>query len=174
MSVIARKGICLNPYESLIRNIGMDGSGEHNVVTDLYDTKLMDQGKELFDLPDEIEVLDDTRRAYVPLFGSYTAMNRDDDEKKKILVYGIGNYYLQNEQEICEKYYVQAFIDKKKHEWFAGKRIIKKSMIKNYTYDFILVMIRDSRECMKVAEELKKMNIEAGKIIMGHDFLKRR
>lgn len=57
------------------------------------------------------------------------AVNQDSSAKEKILVYGLGNFYLQNEQKICKEYYIEAFVDRRKRGWFAGKRIIKQKEI---------------------------------------------
>lgn len=167
LNVIAKEGICINPYESLIRNIGLDGSGTNCGVTDYYDVSLMDKSKQIFDLPDEVHVTEKTIEAFTPLFGSYTALNCDEKEKEKILVYGLGNYYLRTEERICAEYYVEAFVDRVKKGWFAGKPIIKSKDIEKYTYDKILVMIMNNEERLEVKEYLKAQGIESKKILDG-------
>lgn len=172
LDAIIREKVCVNPYESLIRNIGLDGSGEHCVATDYYDTGLMDQEKKSFVLPDEIVFEDETIKAFAPLFGGYTAINRDENGKEKILVYGLGNFYLRNEQKICEEYYVEAFIDRRKHGWFAGKQIIKKTEVDQYAYNRILVMIQDSEDCLDVVKQLLAEQIDPEKILIGYKLYK--
>lgn len=168
LNVIAKEGICINPYESLIRNIGLDGSGTNCGVTDYYDVSFTDKEEQLFILPDEIDITEETKEAFAPLFGSFTVLNRRDARKEKILVYGLGNFYVRNEQNICGQYYVEAFIDRTKKGWFAGKPIVKKQDIEKYTYDKILVMIQDSKDCLEVKEELKEQGIEQEKILDGN------
>lgn len=172
LNVIAQNGICVNPYESLIKNIGLDGTGENCGVTDQFNTKLMGVEKKIFDLPDEIEIADDTIKAFASLYGSYTAINFDEKAKEKILVYGLGNFYLRNEQKICEEYHVKAFIDRGKHGWFAGKQIIKKEEIDKYTYDRILVMIQNGKDCLDVEKQLIAAQIDPEKIWIGHNLYK--
>lgn len=170
LNAIAEGGICLNPYESLIRNIGLDGSGRHCGSTDVWNVNTMDREKENFNLPDIIEIEVETIEAFTSLFGSYTALNLDGADKERVLVYGLGNFYLRNEQKICEKYYVEAFIDRKKYGWFAGKRIIKRPEIDQYIYDKILVMIWDDKDCLDVKKQLTNSQIDIIKIMDGHDF----
>lgn len=57
LTVIKNDGVCLSPYKSLIHNIGMDGSGRHNVIR--KDTWVNNNEKKYncqFVLPDEITV----------------------------------------------------------------------------------------------------------------------
>lgn len=169
LKAIAERGITVIPYKSLIRNIGLDGSGVHCSVMDYYDVTLANGQNGTFDLPDDIEITDETIEAFMPLFGNATAINRDNGLKKRILVYGLGNFYLHNEQEICAEYYVEAFIDRKRHGWFAGKRIIKKEEMEHYTYDKVLLMIQDDQDCQDVERQLLAQQIPSEKIVIGRD-----
>lgn len=168
LNVIAKEGICINPYESLIRNIGLDGSGTNCGVADSYDVSLMDKEKQIFNLPDEVHVAEETAEAFTPLFGSYATLNGDENKKEKILVYGLGNCYLRAEKKICAEYYVEAFIDRAKKGWFAGKPVIKSEDIEKYTYDKILIMILNKDDCLEVKELLKTQGIESEKILDGN------
>lgn len=170
LNVISKEGICINPYESLIRNIGMDGSGVHCGVTDRFEVKSMNEQKKEFAFPDSIGFLDETKEAFAALYGSYTAINKKEDWKEKVLVYGVGNFYLQNEKVINEKYYVEEFIDQKKLGWFAGKKIIRLDELKKYTYDKILVMVQDIQECIKIVAELIEQDVNHEQILLGHNF----
>lgn len=169
LKVIEKEGICINPYKSLIKNIGFDGSGIHCGATDIWDVKAIEDEKTVFHLPNEVAISNEIIEAYIPMFGQYTAINEDNGIKEKVLVYGAGNFYQQKEQQICEKYFVQAFIDRKKKGWLAGKQVIKEKDINRYEYDWILVMISDSQECMKVVKELAKQKVDPQKILTGHD-----
>lgn len=168
LNVIVAEGICINPYQSLIRNIGLDGSGTHCGSTNIWDVKIADGKKEAFNLPERIEIREETKREFIKLFGNYTAINRNDEAKEEIMVYGLGNFYLRNEEKVCEKYYVQAFVDRKKRGWFAGKQIIKRTEIKQYTYDWILIMIQDEEECSVIEKELIANGIKPEKILFGN------
>ena len=66
LAVISQKGLCLAPYESLIDNIGLDGSGVHCGVGKSL-LKLMDSGKTSFKLPDKVDVVDN----YKEIFANY-------------------------------------------------------------------------------------------------------
>ncbi len=172
LDAIYREKICLNPYESLIQNIGLDGSGTHCGCSDEFDVAVMGRQKKIFDLPENIDITDETSEAFTPLFGSYTAVNGSKETKEKILVYGLGNFYLRNERQICNVYFVEAFIDREQQGWFAGKRIIKKKKIDQYTYDRILVMIQDEKDCQEVVKELLMRQIDSEKILIGRDLYK--
>lgn len=54
LTVIANDGVCLNPYHSLIHNIGMDGSGTHSVVRKDRWKYIEKIDKDKFTLPDEV------------------------------------------------------------------------------------------------------------------------
>lgn len=45
LNVISKEGICINPYESFIRNIGMDGTGVHCGATNQFEVKCIDEEK---------------------------------------------------------------------------------------------------------------------------------
>lgn len=171
LNVIAREGICIYPYESFIRNIGTDGSGVHCGITSKYDVDMIYEEKKEFCLPDNIGFLDETKKAFVSEFGGYTAISKEDGIKEKVLIYGLGSFYVQNEKKINEKYYVEAFIDTWKRGWFAGKKILKLNDIEKYRYDKIIVMIRDVQECKKVMETLTKKISNVDIIISGHDIV---
>ncbi|KAI4450850.1 hypothetical protein C823_005387 [Eubacterium plexicaudatum ASF492] len=65
--VIENEGVCINPYNSLINNIGMDGTGVHCGKTDKFQVKLSDDIKVDFKLPDEITILDSTKK-HLPVY----------------------------------------------------------------------------------------------------------
>lgn len=169
LNVISKEGICINPYESFINNIGMDGSGVHCGVTDRFEVKNIDEKKKTFCLPDKIEVSEDVRRVFASLYGSDTAISREDTGKEKILVYGAGNFFRENEKGINERYNIEAFVDKRKRGWLAGKRIIPINQIGQYSYDWILVMVWDIQECIDIVKELTDQRIDRSQIVLGHD-----
>ena len=156
LNVIAKKGICINPYESFIRNIGMDGTGVHCGVTDQFEVKCIDEKKHDFCLPDNIGFLNETIKAFIPLHGSYTALNRQTADRSRVLVYGLGNFYLKNEKQISHEYYVDKFIDRSKKGYFAGKEIIKLRQLEQCSFDKIIIMLQDEKENNKVAYDISK------------------
>ena len=167
LNVIENQGICINPYESLIQNIGNDGSGINCGETDKYNVIVSSNVKKKFDLPDKIEILDETKEAFRNLYGSYSTM-KESDLKEKVLIYGLGNFYLQNEEAVNCKYNVKAFIDCKKNGWYAGKKIIRMQEIVKYEYDKIIIMIQSIQECLNIVKKLIKLNVDYKKIILGH------
>lgn len=169
LDAIIREKICLNPYESLIQNIGCDNSGEHCGDTHQWDVVLAEDRERAFCLPDEISITNEEIKAFIPLFGRYTAVNCEDGNREKILIYGLGNFYLRNERKICEKYYIQAFIDRGRYGWYAGKKIIKKEEINKYVYDRILIMIQNEDDCLDVKTQLVAYGLEPEKILIGRD-----
>lgn len=174
LGAILRNGVCINPYVSLIKNIGLDGTGEHCNVTDKFDVALADTDKEIYDLPNTVPLLQETIEKLVPLFGLYTAVMEDDPLKEDILVYGAGNFFVENEKSIIDKYNIKAFVDREKRGWFAGKRIIRPSEIKNNQYSRILIMVKDTYECEKIVEYLISLKIDREKILIGYDLIEKK
>ncbi len=170
LNIIARKGICIHPYESFIRNIGMDGTGVHCGVTKQYEVKCIDEEKKEFCLPDQIDFSKEAAHAYISLCGSYTALNQKDESRENILIYGLGNFYLKNEKVISERYNIMAFVDGYKHGWFAGKKIISVDEIEQYTYDRILIMIINPEDCRKIVRKIVDRGISSDKILLGCNF----
>lgn len=169
LHMIEDDGICVLPYESLIRNIGLDGSGTHCGVSDKFEVKVYDNRKEEFILPDNVDILQTTKAAYVNLYGSYTAVNKKDNQKKSVIVYGMGKFFRQYEKEINEQYYIEAFIDRREKGWYAGKKIICLDEIAEYNYDNVLVMVLNIQECFYITDELINMKVNAKQIIIGHE-----
>lgn len=155
LTVIWNQGICINPYRSLIANIGMDGSGVHCGVSDRFEIETEDEDKEEFSLSDRIEISDKVKRAFVSLYGSYTALdNKAVEDKEKILVYGQGNYFRESERELNLRYHIVAFVDSYKKGYYAGKKIIRPEDIKDYSFDKILIVIKNIGECIKITKRL--------------------
>lgn len=168
--IIENEGICINPYESLIQNIGMDGSGVHCGTSDKFQVKISEGLKNHFKLPDDVTILNNTKEAFASLYGNYTSISKDDGLKEKILVYGLGNFFLQYEKDINERFYIEAFVDRKKKGWYAGKRIIRVQDIGTQKYDKILIMVHNIQECINITTNLISENICADKILMGHSY----
>lgn len=168
--VIENKGICINPYKSLIQNIGLDGSGTHSGITDNYQVELSEELQSEFALPDHIDIPHTAEMAYADFQGqgSHTAANIDELTKQHIIVYGMGKFFTQYEKEINASYYIEAFIDKYKKNWYAGKKVIRMNQVAEYNYDKILVMVLDIQQCISIIKELIGRGIDAEKIVLGH------
>ena len=66
LNVILKEGICINPYESLISNIGFDSSGVHCGITDRFNVKTSNEEKEKFHLPESIGFSNKVKEVFVP------------------------------------------------------------------------------------------------------------
>ena len=171
LNVIERNGICINPYQSFIKNIGMDGSGVHCGVDDQFDVEYIDERRKKFCLPNVIDLLDETKKAFSPLYGSYTALNNYVSNRSIVMVYGLGNFYKKHEKQINDEYYIEMFIDTVKKGYFEGKRIIEPNEVNCYVFEKIIIMIQSEIESLRVYEKLvKTYNIPEEKIELG--FLK--
>lgn len=164
--VIENGGICVNPYESLIENIGWDGSGVHCGVSSRFDVKVSNKIIEDFNLPNDIDILPATQKAFVGLYGSYTATNTEN--KEKVIIYGLGMFFQRYEKEINEQFYIEAFINKRQKGWFAGKKIISLSELSEYDYSKIIIMVQDIQECFHIIKTLIDRKVCCEKIILGH------
>lgn len=157
LTVIWNKGICINPYKSLISNIGFDGSGFHCGVSTKFEVEMMDDDKEEFSLPNRIRVSDEVKEAFALLYGSYTAISSDNgNDKERVLVYGQGNYFHEREKVLNCRYHIIAFIDSYKRGYYAGKEIIRPDDIKEYSFDKIVIAIKNIGECIKIIKNLTK------------------
>lgn len=169
LHMIENNGICVLPYESLIQNIGLDGSGVHCGASDRFKVEVSNDKKTEFALPDNIDILQITKKAYVGLYGSYTAANIENDQKESIIIYGMGRFFRQNEKEINEQYNIKAFIDRREKGWYAGKKIISLDELVKYDFDKVLVMIQNIQECCRVVRELIQRKVNAKRILIGHN-----
>ena len=88
--------------------------------------------------------------------------------KEKILLYGLGNFFSQYEKEINEKYDIAAFIDKQKTGEYSGKQIIHIDGEGHWDYKYIIVMLYDIQECLRVSRTLISMGVDCKKILLGH------
>lgn len=171
--VIENNGICINPYESLIQNIGMDGTGQNCGISNRFWVKIQDEIVQDFKLPDQIEVRNDVKSAFANLYGSYTAINENEDMKEKVLIYGMGKFFTQYEKMLNERYYIEAIIDKGKNGWYAGKKIVDISDIKQYDYSKIIIMVANIQENISISKKLIKNNIDYREIVLGHNLFGR-
>lgn len=172
LHVIENKGICINPYRSLINNIGMDGTGVHCGITQRFHVAISNGSCKEFLLPEKPDILDTTEKAFADLYGSYTAIHKEDGQLENVLIYGLGNFFKTNEKELNEMYNIKAFIDTKKTGWFAGKKIININEIERYEYDKIIIMLQKFQECKNVLHILVGKGIAMEKIELGHCCIK--
>lgn len=171
LSVIKQGGLCLNPYNSLIKNIGFDGSGVHSGSIERKKAPAMDERVERFILPDQLTIDEEVKCAFPMLFHGVYHDTKNTD-KPKAVVYGIGNFYKRNEIKISKQYNVVMYVDKAQRGYYAGRKIGKKNDINDLQCDVIILMIADLNEAVKVARELyEKYDVPFEKIRMGQEIL---
>lgn len=156
LKVIEDGGWCINPYKSLIQNIGMDGTGVHCGETKNYDVVTDEKRDMEFILPDKVQCPYCVKEAFTSLFGGYTALGHYDERKKNILIYGVGKCWRQNERLVNEQYNIIGFVDRKKKGWYAGKKIVTPTEITTYEYNYIMVMLYDPKECKQIERDLEE------------------
>lgn len=157
LKTIEDGGFCINPYASLITNIGFDGSGVHCGKSDDYKVDLNMCEHINFCLPQEVNIPMEIENAFAKMYGCYTAVKYEQIiQKDQVLVYGLGNYFFENEKSINLNYQILAFIDRYRKGYYAGKKIIKVKDITQYNYDKILMMIKNEEECRKAIDSLRK------------------
>ncbi len=153
--VIQNKGFSINPYNSLIENIGFDGSGEHCDKSDAFRAPINQYTDSLF-LPDFLEMEDAVKRCFAEFYSSYTACREIEDNKEDVIVYGIGRTFSANEKIINQKYKIVGFIDNYKKGYYAGIKISKESELKDLATKKIILMIQNQRDYQIIAERLQK------------------
>lgn len=168
LKIIEKKGLCLAPYESLINNIGNDGSGVHCGTTNDYDVQMNLDINKNYRFPDMIEVRTDVKTAFAGLFGSYTATNMHRGEKDNVIIYGLGTFFLSNEKDINKDNYIVSFFDLYKKGFFAGKDICKSiGTLSKYEYEKILIMVREIKDCFDICNYLISGGVNPEKIEFG-------
>lgn len=97
--------------------------------------------------------------------------NNKIDEKEHVIVYGLGNFYKQYEEQINEKYFIKIYIDNAKAgKFYAYKKIISVDKIKKNQNTKILIMIYSIQQCIDVAKELINIyGIDYKNILLGHN-----
>jgi len=168
--VIENNGLCLRPYESLVKNIGFDASGVHCGSYKPYDDCINDTYIEKFKLPDEISISEDVIQAFANLYGSSLGTNDIQSGKDKVIVYGVGSFFHQYENHLEKNYNVIALCDKIKSGYYAGIEIITPDKLKNYKTYKIIIMIKDIIQAQSVLKQMRiECDIPLQNIILGTD-----
>ncbi|MCX4339233.1 MAG: FkbM family methyltransferase [Lachnospiraceae bacterium] len=169
LNVIERNGLCINPYKSLIKNIGMDGTGVHCGVTNRFDVSVEGtDSRQKFCLPDNADIQTSTQLAFAELHGCYAALP-SGESREKAVIYGLGTFYATNEKEINQRFEISAFIDRRKRGWYAGKEIMVPADIQKLKYDKIIIMLQNIRECINVSKRMiDQYGVDYKQIILGH------
>ncbi len=86
---------------------------------------------------------------------------------KKVLIFGVGNYYLNKKDTIHQSYEVVGFVDNKKAEKeFENMPIISATEIRNKEYDFIIIA---SSFFIDIFKQLIELGIKGNKILFGQN-----
>lgn len=173
LTVIKQKGLCLNPYCSLVDNIGFDGSGVHCGNRERKKAKVMECEKEVFSLPDNLEVTEKVKQKFLPLFGGF-AISQVNQDKPKAVVYGMGNYYKKYETLLNEQYNIVFYADQGKAGCYAGVPVGKIENVGNVECDVIIIMMANLSETIKVAKKLHDIyDISYKKIKIGQQIFEK-
>ncbi len=169
LMVIEKGGLCVSPHRSLIRNIGFDGTGVHCGKDSKYDVNLNLESVKEFVLPEISDFDPDVKRAFVELNGGYTVIN-EKINKPHALVYGIGRNWRRLEKTVNEQYWIEAFIDKNKKGYNAGKRIITIDEIDEYKDIYVIITIKDPDEAGSIRDEIiDKSKIDKNRVIIWEE-----
>lgn len=162
LKVIEKNGFCVSPIESLISNIGCDGSGIHCESTEKYDVMLSEKSKENFDFPTQYEFRQDVKEKFIALVGCPMLLENGLG-KERIMIYGVGGHYKSIEAKIFDRYHVVIYFDKNKTGYYAGVPMINDvNRIEEFVFDKIVITILDQEEQKKI----KKMLNREGRIIV--------
>lgn len=85
---------------------------------------------------------------------------------KKIIVYGIGQYFNQYEAEIEQNYKIVGYIDKNRVE-YNGQKVYQKIEDIKADYDYVIVMATKMKYCFEIINVLLYTNIDYHKILLG-------
>ncbi len=162
--VIKNKGVSINPYDSLIENIGLDGSGEHGSEDHLFITKV-DHCADKVILPDCIKIENNVMQSFSALYNSYTVCSNVISNREEVIVYGIGKSFFANEKKITQKYKIIQFVDNFKKGYYAGIKISRENELKRPITKKVIIMIQDEKEYHRITERLKKYGLKEDMIV---------
>lgn len=159
LNMIEERGVYVMPYVSQIKNIGLDGSGEH-CSTEIFERYNVDIDQDViidFRLPKKVLIEDNIEEMVKPLFGSFLVKQKKALNKKNVIVYGIGGCFLSHEKELVEKYNIEYLFDMYKSGYVAGIKILTLEELKivaQRTDIYITIMLYNNKEYKKVRDFL--------------------
>ena len=172
LTIIENEGRCLSPYKSLIKNIGMDGTGTNCDRTNSYDVVLEDGTNRNYVFPETTEYIEEIEIAFEKFENSSYARTQGDESKKHILVYGAGYYFKLCENYLYDNYYIEAIIDQNKTGYYGEVPIISIDKIIDYEQLPVVIMLMDEKLCGEIADMLKiRCNLPSDQIIRGKDVI---
>ncbi len=88
-------------------------------------------------------------------------------EEQDILVYGAGDFFHRNKEKIEHQYNIKAIIDRNKKGILENCKIIKMEELVNFSYEKILIMVDNVKDCFLITRDLLRNGVEAEKILWG-------
>ncbi len=175
LQCIKDDALCINPYKSLVQNIGFDGTGVHCSVTEKYDVSqncnFVPSGAQ-FRLEDNLVIHEDIIKAFQNVYG-YCVKDEAAENAPHVLIYGTGNRYMTNCKVLNQIYHIDGFIDTyKKDIYFAGLQLLKPYQLVNRQYDYIIITIENVLVRDSIVRELQeRYKITSEKIKLLDDVL---
>ncbi len=159
LNMIENRGVYVMPYVSQIKNIGLDGTGEHCTIEayDTYNVELEQDIKTDYIFPEDVCISEEVEVFVRPLFGSYIAIQEKSQDKDNAIVYGTGGCFLAHEKKLAEEYNIEYLFDKNKSGYFAGIKLLTNEELteKLKRTDLkVLIMINDRNERLRVKKML--------------------
>ena len=173
LKIIEHSGLCICPYKTLIKNVGFDGSGVHCGLIDTYRDDLDETIRDLYRLPDEKVIEDSIYDNFKGDLGSYLVHYNRKNISENVIIYGMGNFFQQYENNIALQYNVVALSDRERNGFYAGIEIIDISRIADFVGCKVIIMIRDMNVALEISNELeKKYGIDSSQIVLGTELFK--
>ena len=156
LNAIEHEMICLNPYYSMIANIGCDGSGIHTGKGSKISDSFV-SGSIKIELPAKIQINDVIEEGFSNFlnYGISPRWYKKDPSKEDVYIYGCGKYFEDNINEILFKYNICGLIDNRKKGCLNGLKYRKSSELNMQDKTTILLVMKNKATKNMVREELK-------------------
>lgn len=90
------------------------------------------------------------------------------DKRKKVVVYGVGNFYTKNRNKVEEEFDVVAYVDKKMKSCNDNSKIVINNISEvNENFDYVLVMVENVSICFEIVRSILFEGISYDRIIIG-------
>lgn len=95
-------------------------------------------------------------------------MDSSNNMKDSVIIYGVGNFFQQYEDDLQNDYEIVALCDKNKKGFYKNYDIIEPKMISNYCDCKVIIMLMNVQSSLDVARQLnKKLNVLSQNILFG-------
>lgn len=144
--LIKQQWYTVTPVNSLIKNIGFDGTGVHCGVNNIFDIEFVASKNRNMLLPS----FDENLIRNVACFNGIIEHNN----KPATVIYGMGDYFSYNVEKIATKYNVIALMDRERCGYYSGIKIISPKDLAAYQYEYIVIMIKNREICEEIIDFL--------------------